>query len=258
MGLAKLQTQSLNTLVSWNECMQGSQHTSSPCSMESYYASCDLRHTHLMNCFCVMIFSSPGMATSDMLYGALQRGTLDYMAPELLSALECESHSDQPLRLQSQHPITTAVDVYSFGLVLWQIITGESLDRAAGALRQPRCALFCRCSMEISEAMLIHACTTGHGESQHPAVRFPRGETCALRRQEHEHQAFNVAVEARRTVDLCSSIDREALCRVPEECPETVWTLCQACLEGDPTQRPSSADIAKEIAAAVAGHRPCF
>ena len=80
------------------------------------------------------------------------------MAPELLSALECESHSDQPLGLQSRHPITTAVDVYSFGLVLWQIITGESLDRAAGGLRQPRCALLCRCSVEISEAILMHAC----------------------------------------------------------------------------------------------------
>jgi serine/threonine protein kinase len=142
------------------------------------------------------------VATSDVVYGAchlrchlrygvrcLQRGTLDYMAPELLSALECESHSDQPLGLQSRHPITTAVDVFSFGLVLWQIITGESLDRAAGALRQPRCAFFCRCSVEISEAMRMHACqeqsTTAHGESQHPAVKFPRGETLALRRQEH-------------------------------------------------------------------------
>ena len=92
------------------------------------------------------------------------------MAPELLSALECESHSDQPLGLQSRHPITRAVDVYGFGLVLWQIITGESLDRAAGGLRQPRCALFCRCSAEISEAILMHACqeqsTSAYGESQ--------------------------------------------------------------------------------------------
>ena len=63
-------------------------------------------------------------------------------------------------------------------------------------------------------------------------------------------------MEAGTTVNLCSSVDREALCRVPKECPESVWTLCQACLEEDPTQRPSSADIAKDIAAAIAGHRP--
>ena len=113
---------------------------------------CVISGTHIWrNCFCVMIILFSGMAFGGHLrcgVRCLQRGTLDYMAPELLTALECESHSDQPLGLQSRHPITTAVDVYGFGLVLWQIITGESLDRAAGGLRQPKCALFCRCSTE--------------------------------------------------------------------------------------------------------------
>ena len=65
---------------------------------------------------------------------AVQRGTLDYMAPELIEVAGCDD--DSPCA----HPITAAVDVYSFGLVLWQIITGEPLDRLSGALRPPRCA----------------------------------------------------------------------------------------------------------------------
>lgn len=64
----------------------------------------------------------------------VQRGTLDYMAPELVEVAGCDDDSPRV------YPITAAVDVYSFGLVLWQIITGEPLDRLSGALRPPRCA----------------------------------------------------------------------------------------------------------------------
>ena len=64
----------------------------------------------------------------------VQRGTLDYMAPELIEGAGCDD--DSPC----VYPITAAVDVYSFGLVLWQIITGEPLDRLSGELRPPRCA----------------------------------------------------------------------------------------------------------------------
>ncbi len=92
-----------------------------------------------------------------MVCDALQRGTLDYMAPEMLHAREYDSQSDEPLGLHFRRSITTAVDVYSFGLVLWQIITAESLDRAAGGLRQPRCALHGKSSTEACEAMLIRA-----------------------------------------------------------------------------------------------------
>ena len=54
------------------------------------------------------------------------------MAPELMGAIGCEDEGPQA------SPITPAVDVYSFGLVLWQIITGEPLDRLLGVLRPPR------------------------------------------------------------------------------------------------------------------------
>ena len=63
----------------------------------------------------------------------MQRGTLDYMAPELLDPLAQDGES------MPSYPITSAVDVYSFGLVLWQIVTGEAPDRATSALRMPRC-----------------------------------------------------------------------------------------------------------------------
>lgn len=53
------------------------------------------------------------------------------MAPELMGTYDEEN--------TLSHPITSAVDVYSFGLVLWQIVTGEVPDKAAGPLRSPRC-----------------------------------------------------------------------------------------------------------------------
>ena len=66
--------------------------------------------------------------------GAVQRGTLDYMPPEMFGAYEDEEENGGTRK----QPITQAVDVYSFGLVLWQIVTGGSLDKMQGSLRTPR------------------------------------------------------------------------------------------------------------------------
>ena len=72
----------------------------------------------------------------------MQRGTLDYMAPEVFRAYseEDEGATEGPRKQQ----VTQAVDIYSFGLVLWQLLTGEHPDKTQGSLRQPRQA-FCIC-----------------------------------------------------------------------------------------------------------------
>ena len=71
--------------------------------------------------------------TSSVLW--LQRGTLGYMAPELMGYKHDEDESN------SRHPVTMAVDIYSFGLLLWAIITGEKPRMHDESLRKPRHAL---------------------------------------------------------------------------------------------------------------------
>ena len=68
---------------------------------------------------------------------ALQRGTLDYMPPEMFGAYDDGEDEGGDGQTRKQ-PITQAVDVYSFGLVLWQIVTGGHLDKMQGSLRPPR------------------------------------------------------------------------------------------------------------------------
>ena len=63
---------------------------------------------------------------------SLQRGTLDYMPPEMFGSYDEEGEGP------GKHAVTQAVDVYSFGLVLWQIVTGGCLDKMQGSLRPPR------------------------------------------------------------------------------------------------------------------------
>ncbi len=66
----------------------------------------------------------------------MQRGTLDYMAPEVFRAYseDDEGATEAP----KKQPVTQAVDIYSFGLVLWQLLTGEHPDKTQGSLRRPR------------------------------------------------------------------------------------------------------------------------
>ncbi|BDA51291.1 probable LEAF RUST 10 DISEASE-RESISTANCE LOCUS RECEPTOR-LIKE PROTEIN [Coccomyxa sp. Obi] len=65
------------------------------------------------------------------------RGTLDYMAPELFGSYEFDT--DQPsLSAESKPEITYAVDIYSFGCVLWEIVTGQRMQRSVSHLRAPR------------------------------------------------------------------------------------------------------------------------
>jgi serine/threonine protein kinase len=55
----------------------------------------------------------------------MQRGTLQYMAPELLLG----------------HGSSFAVDIFSFGMMLHEIITGEMPNALRGPLREPRYTL---------------------------------------------------------------------------------------------------------------------
>ena len=68
----------------------------------------------------------------------MQRGALDYMALKLLYSV---AHDGEDML---SYPITSAVDVYSFGLVLWHVVTGAVLDKAKGTLRTPMWP-FCSC-----------------------------------------------------------------------------------------------------------------
>ena len=56
------------------------------------------------------------------------------MPPEMFGAYEEEEEHG----VTRKQPITQAVDVYSFGLVMWQIVTGGSLDKMQGSLRTPK------------------------------------------------------------------------------------------------------------------------
>lgn len=64
----------------------------------------------------------------------MQRGTPGYIAPELVPQL-CGSMEEG---VESLGGATLAVDIYSFGIVLWEIITGESAQKCNGHLREPR------------------------------------------------------------------------------------------------------------------------
>ena len=41
-------------------------------------------------------------------------------------------------------PVTSAVDIFSFGVMLWEVVTHERPDRSKGALRQLRYVSFLR------------------------------------------------------------------------------------------------------------------
>ena len=63
----------------------------------------------------------------DQICISLQRGTRGYMAPELFYGYVEEA----------RNPVTKAVDIYSFGVLIWEVVTGLRLALGQG-LRQPR------------------------------------------------------------------------------------------------------------------------
>ncbi|BDA51312.1 probable serine/threonine-protein kinase PBL13 at C-terminar half [Coccomyxa sp. Obi] len=68
---------------------------------------------------------------------AFMKGTPGYIAPELVPQL-CGSSCAEEEQEVPFGAATYAVDIYSFGIVLWEIITGESPQAANGRLRVPR------------------------------------------------------------------------------------------------------------------------
>lgn len=65
------------------------------------------------------------------------RGTFDYMAPELFGSYELESDAP-PVSGEYRPEVTYAVDIYSFGCVLWEIVIGQRMQRSEIPLRDPR------------------------------------------------------------------------------------------------------------------------
>ena len=90
----------------------------------------------------------------------MQKGTPGYIAPELVPQL-CGSCAEEEQELPCG-AATMAVDIYSFGIVLWEIITGDSPQAANGRLRLPRCPFYANLSLSslqlpahISECQLL-------------------------------------------------------------------------------------------------------
>ncbi|CAK0786624.1 hypothetical protein CVIRNUC_009838 [Coccomyxa viridis] len=103
----------------------------------------------------------------------VMRGTLDYMAPEVFRAYseDDEGATEAP----KKQPVTQAVDIYSFGLVLWQLLTGEHPDKTQGSLRRPRVPE--ECPAEI--AQLYQACLSELPAQRPKAADLVRVIACA-------------------------------------------------------------------------------
>lgn len=63
----------------------------------------------------------------------MQRGTLAYMSPELFGAYSTTTNG--PVKA----PVSQAVDIYSFGVLMWEVLTGEKPSRTS-SLRKVRWA----------------------------------------------------------------------------------------------------------------------
>lgn len=64
----------------------------------------------------------------------LQRGTWAYIAPELCGYYEGGTGSSGAGKV----PVTQAVDVYSYGVLMWEVLSGERPQRSSGSLRKLR------------------------------------------------------------------------------------------------------------------------
>lgn len=115
------------------------------------------------------------------------------------------------------------MDIYSFGVILWELVTGDSPQR--GRMRAIKCVAFVHAYFMFHVS--VAACCTAMQTLLH--VTGP-------------HVMLQPLVDARsRSVCMFSCFP---MCyRVPEECPPGVADLVNACMERDASIRPSAAEI---------------
>lgn len=256
--------------------------------------------------------SPPLVATEPCFISPAQKGTPGYIAPELVPQL-CGTGADDAdgdaadaaaagatengaaataggggggggLSAASAPTagVTFAVDIYSFGIVLWEVITGESAQTSGGRLRLPRWAAhpapnstslpqrICplpfwaaqRAQVSVRAALpgsLLVLCglpaapsakPVGEGASEWAPLKAP-----ALCRQPSwlpDTSRFPQLLSC--AIVLNSSCHCVLLCaelmwcgvhvhRVPEECSAEAVQLYQRCISRRPSERPNIAEV---------------
>ncbi len=172
------------------------------------------------------------------------------------------------------------VDIFSLGVVLWELVTGESPAR--GRLRPVKCTPIlwlpparvapaaARCACTVSVFAIVHVlecsvaiCQTSVSSeaSTGPAnCRTPEGQLPPTNPAKNQRSQFPPHVQGAggvqrggggpqsgmrdvATLALTIQFHSILLRRVPGECSEAVADLIAACMEAQPADRPSARDV---------------
>lgn len=185
------------------------------------------------------------LAPPHALHLRVRQGTPDWLAPELM--------------LQ-HHPATEKCDIWSLGIVLWEVVRGEQPTRrlltpirwaptCCQALHASQCRPALGVRMSMQDCNLLGGCWRGWVWRVMLAFRA-RQRKLAGARMGHfacvccQRQADVPVV---RTAQAQSRLKACMGCRVPEECPPEVAELIDDCLQPDPKARPTAKEVVKRI-----------